>query len=1078
MESKDHKYPRLISNRPCNKDLFEGKAHDKLAKAIADVISSDEKPSMIGIDGGWGSGKSNLVGMVSDHLNAICGEGEKKYHFFTYDVWGHQNDLPRRSILEELTTDLVSGEPPILEEDKWKEKRDNLLSKKRNTKSKVVPKINYVIIAASVLIILTPFIGTISSVFNKQWLNITLAVLPYLIIIGLVIRQRIKDLKKNEQEVNCKNFFTELFLLYNDKITENETFETISEREPSSKQFNEWVKDIDDSLKEANKNLVIVFDNMDRLPKSKVQEFWAAIHSFFSEANYSKISVIVPFDRAHIQNAFQSEDIDNTDEDCESTNEKRPRLKQRICYGNDFINKTFDIVFSVPPPILSGWKKYFRDMWKEAFGPNTDADPDVLQIFDKLTPENSPRKIIAFINSFVTLKKTADNTIEDKYIALYIFGREHIAKDPLSQILDPTYLGALDFMYKNDQRMQECMSSLYYQLPSNDAMDVIFSNKLKVELDNNTPNTIVELKESNKYWSILFSAILDVTNIKNATLALTEILDDSEQERSSKIWSALYKKAMKNMKSTTEYEEYEEYHKILASKLTQKERRAFVEALIRQYHENISLRHIDNYIYGIDELSSVEKEIYEILKGYNTKVEAKEYFTLVIMKKALHVMYGVTVKEEDFDNYITNLSPDKAAITSIYPHINKTFKTPKYVERIKKLFKDATHSDLETTKNLIERIKEIESRPFDINQYWDDTKIYNIFSNASKDDDIYYEVIAMMISRWSEYTTYKSNFRDVLDSSDETLVKKVSDVIECYTDYGDILENFYSYSPSCLISQIAKELTVNNKNSSRLSIKNTLSHYQKIIENSDITAEELLDTLNGWSKYLIEIDKSDVESLPISLFADAQRIDNELTKHCLQIAKEYLTKFSQEEWKNSFTKEDYKFKLLKVYHPCPITNCFDAFKEVTRSYANGTTPKPINISVANEVIKISEDIGRNLSEFFTGIRDIFVSSASITSEKIKYFGKLLFKYGKLEDNPKSLEKIFPTEFIDNDEIINLLIEHKEIVKVLVANSQNSNEFKQKVEALLTGRKNSDKQFVEFCESIGIRKNSEESSSEA
>ena len=68
--------------------------------------------------------------------------------------------------------------------------------------------------------------------------------------------------------------------------------------------------------------------------------------------------------------------------------------------------------------------------------------------------------------------------------------------------------------------------------------------------------------------------------------------------------------------------------------------------------------------------------------------------------------------------------------------------------------------------------------------------------------------------------------------------------------------------------------------------------------------------------------------------------------------------------------------------------------------------------------------------------------------------------------------------IDNDEIINLLIEHKEIVKVLVANSQNSNEFKQKIEALLTGRKNSDKQFVEFCESIGIRKNPEESSSEA
>ena len=36
MESKEIKFPRLISNRPCNQDLFEGNAHKKLAKAIAD----------------------------------------------------------------------------------------------------------------------------------------------------------------------------------------------------------------------------------------------------------------------------------------------------------------------------------------------------------------------------------------------------------------------------------------------------------------------------------------------------------------------------------------------------------------------------------------------------------------------------------------------------------------------------------------------------------------------------------------------------------------------------------------------------------------------------------------------------------------------------------------------------------------------------------------------------------------------------------------------------------------------------------------------------------------------------------
>ena len=134
--------------------------------------------------------------------------------------------------------------------------------------------------------------------------------------------------------------------------------------------------------------------------------------------------------------------------------------------------------------------------------------------------------------------------------------------------------------------------------------------------------------------------------------------------------------------------------------------------------------------------------------------------------------------------------------------------------------------------------------------------------------------------------------------------------------------------------------------------------------------------------------------------------------------------------------------------------------------------------MTEDITNISKEVGRNLSEFFTSIRDIFISSASITPEKIKYFGKLLFEYGKLEESPQSLEKIFPTEYIDDDEIILLLIENKEKVKVLVDNSENSNDFKQKIEALLKGRKNSDKQFVEFCESIGIRKNSEEISSEA
>ena len=73
------------------------------------------------------------------------------------------------------------------------------------------------------------------------------------------------------------------FLVYKNEIKSNELIEFM-------KTFN--VYNIDDDLCEKDKRLIIVIDNMDRLPKLKVQELWAAIHSFFSEIQYdNKLSV-------------------------------------------------------------------------------------------------------------------------------------------------------------------------------------------------------------------------------------------------------------------------------------------------------------------------------------------------------------------------------------------------------------------------------------------------------------------------------------------------------------------------------------------------------------------------------------------------------------------------------------------------------------------------------------------------------------------------------------------------------------------------------------------------------------------
>ena len=113
-------------------------------------------------------------------------------------------------------------------------------------------------------------------------------------------------------------------------------------RTPFIHQDYELMKEISDDLE--NNKLVLVFDNMDRLPKAKVQELWSSIHTFFAETKYDNIRVIVPFDREHIKSAFKTEDVQTGN----------------MCFGDDFINKTFNVVYRVSPPILSDWKKYFR----------------------------------------------------------------------------------------------------------------------------------------------------------------------------------------------------------------------------------------------------------------------------------------------------------------------------------------------------------------------------------------------------------------------------------------------------------------------------------------------------------------------------------------------------------------------------------------------------------------------------------------------------------------------------------------------------------------------------------------------
>lgn len=1012
---------------------------------------------LIGIDGGWGSGKSNLVGMIQKELSA--GSSGGKYHFFTYDAWGHQTDLQRRTILEELTSDLVKGQTPILDENSWKDSLENLLAKKKHTSTKTIPAIGIGTIVSLFTILLTPFVTHLASLVSVEWLKQAVLVIPYVAAYGFFGYRHYGKMKdKYKQDFTWEKCLSEFFLIYKDDIKEETKFETISEKEPSSRQFKDWIHEIDNGLKQNNDTvLILVIDNMDRLPKQKVQELWAAIHSCFSEEKYTNIRIIVPFDRLHIRNAFQSE---NLVRQCDGKD------NAITVYGDDFINKTFYIVYTVPPPILSGWMHYFKDRWKEAFGNSAIVDYSVLQVYDMLTKEQSPRKIIAFINQFVTIRNLCDERIEDKYIALYIFGRSKIIENPLEEILNPSYLQGLNFLYSDDENMASNISSLYYQLSLDKAMDVVFTREVTAELDDNNVKVLDQLRGNANYWEILNHSITAVSNIENAALALEKHFGDNSSHEASLIWDALYMRS--NPGSATRDKQYEEYHGILLKHISEK--KDYYAHLLTVYHANIyDGFDLQNYINGIDKLHEFISEEDRKISDRKTIISPKQYLQLVESRKDNFEEYGLVVEDEKMDDYLVNLDVNKLADMKLYPLLKNEVELPRYKEQIKQLVAENT-SNIQIETKLLYRLKEIvkNNRPIDISIYLNDNDIYNMLNALSKDDELYPDVLGMAISRYSSGNVYiRGYLQNSIGTLTEEQTEKVSSCIEYYICYGDLLLQLDDFSAMQYVADIARKLTTSKHGVSTMDVKKALVNYDTIHENLKLESHVILTRFNGWKKYISSVTLEDVPSLSISLVGDMKNSSElQISKHCLGMVEEYLESLDQEAWKHSLDSNDYNFKLLCVYDPKSLAFYIDAFKEIMRGYALGNSDTSISNELTEKAITILNDMGYDCSIVFKEVRDIFVNNSCVNKDKLRYFGKWLFLYGNLEGSKKSLNKILRSEFLDDPEILKLVSENKTVVKQIMMKADDTSDFTNKLSAL-TKQHDDDDGLKSLCAFWGI-----------
>jgi hypothetical protein len=375
-------------------------AHRDIANALTESLSANPDLRVVGLLGQWGSGKSTVVGLAQVDCET------RGMTFFTYDAWLHQSDAPRRAFLEEfLRYAAAQGANLKAINEEW-----NLLTgRKEKVETESRPSVpiwaGFVIACSLAVPLALNFVRPDWRTFYELgWLQVGQAQIGWPFLWGIVLAAAPFTL------LLVATFWSALRWLFGyrgrnagvvaffaNKVSELRTDVKTQTLDPTALEFQRFLRLVLAAIAaKRTERLVMVVDNLDRLPDDEMLTLWSTIRGLFhgkpslEEPVVTLPTVLVPVDPAAILRIHKGDDS--------------------VAQG--FEDKTFDIVFRVPTQIDSAWKRYLRDRLLEVFRAQV-ARPKVVgdvwaeqagRILEELAVEGrTPRSLNAFVNQVAVL---------------------------------------------------------------------------------------------------------------------------------------------------------------------------------------------------------------------------------------------------------------------------------------------------------------------------------------------------------------------------------------------------------------------------------------------------------------------------------------------------------------------------------------------------------------------------------------------------------------------------------------------------------------------------------------------------
>lgn len=516
---------KILSDVPSQTDAFSmGEGDDgplgRIAGALERRILSPEGGGAIGLQGEVGSGKSTTVRLLKGRL-----ESNDCTCLLVFDAWSHDGDPLRRSFTEALIDSLLQR--GWIPKAKWQREKLELAKRVKRTEERKTssPSGFAISLALSALFVPVGMLVTrdalkaatlsIDTSLPVSWLTVfgmVLTVLPLLIALGNLGRL----LLRKKAERGGRTLLGDVIALENwSFLSQHGTTETASDTvetlDPTTIEFEERLNRLlDEALSTPERRIVLVIDNLDRLSAEKSLKVWSNLQTFVHYAandgkHSAQFSLIVAYSATALDHLW-SKDVANGAE--------------------SLFEKTFRVRYHTPPPTDTDWKRFLREILREAVPELPEAGLlDVLEVADLIRRERNhrlvPRQLKLFVNQFAALWDLWQGELPSAHLAYAVLrsaNRDSLERCLVHRTADGEPIEQRDDYapFPSKQAIQICgedlarsLTAVYFNVAPAHAMQLLIEVPIEQALTSGDSGAIEGLESSHReaFWDILQSLV-------------------------------------------------------------------------------------------------------------------------------------------------------------------------------------------------------------------------------------------------------------------------------------------------------------------------------------------------------------------------------------------------------------------------------------------------------------------------------------------------------------------------------------------------------------------------------------------